>query len=178
VHHAEDDDAASKDPEPASETTRLVELCAHQIMTALDEALGECDALSSSILDAARFASALLSESSTSDKWMHADALALQEAAQDASLRLQFIDRLNQRLSNVSRNLLGLVELMQSTDLPISEIAWSRFLEEARETFTVTQERQMFDALFSASAATMGAEPAMNSSQNPTLFDGDASDDG
>ena len=177
MHHADNNDVASRDPEPATEIAGLVDLCASQIMTAVDEALGECDALSGSVLDAARLTSELLGESNSADERLKADAQALQQAVQDASLRLQFIDRLNQRLSNVSSNLAGLAEFMQSADLPISEIAWSRFLEETRETFTMTQERQMFDALFRDPTATSGAELAMNASQDITLFDGDAGDD-
>ena len=177
MHHADNNDVASRDPEPATEIAGLMDLCASQIMAAVDEALGECDALCRSVLDAARLASAFLGESGPSDERMQADARALQQAAQDASLRLQFIDRLNQRMSNVSRNLAGLAELMQSTDLPISENAWSRFLEETRASFTMAQERQMFDAFFRAPAVTGGADPAMNASQDITLFDGDARDD-
>ena len=60
VHHAENNDAASIGPLTASETSRLVGLCADQIKAAVDEAFHDIDALSHSFLDTARHASALL----------------------------------------------------------------------------------------------------------------------
>ena len=67
-------------------------------------------------------------------------------------MRLQFADRMNQRLSNVASNLAGLADLMQPAEWPATDIKWREFLKRTRATFSMEQERQMFDAVFAASA--------------------------
>ena len=177
MHYGDDKDATSRDnPAADKETARLVELCADQIAAAVDEASGEIDALSRSVLDTARRVSDLVgavSEQGTgrspAEASVLADCQALRQAVQDAGMHLQFADRLSQRLSNVSKNLVGLAELMQSTDQPIAENRWSAFLAEMRATFTMEQERQMFDARF-------GAEVTTNTAPGIVLFDKEATD--
>ena len=185
VHHVENNDTASARLVADREAARLVELCADQIKAAVDEASREIAALSRSFLDTARYASALLgavsdqnSDVGPTENLILADSRALQLAVQKASMRLQFADRLNQRLSNVRKNLVALAELMQSTDLPIVDSSWIGFLKQTRATFTMEQERQMFDAMFAASAAVDGADPATEASHGPTLFDGEFGNDG
>ena len=138
-------------------TAQLIDLCVEQIKAALDEAFAEFDALSGAVLDTARHANALLDtvkaenpDINPTNESASGAGQALQQAVQDAYIRLQFADRLNQRLSNVSTNLTGLAELMQANDLSIADIEWTEFLKQTRRTFTMKSERQMFDALFAA----------------------------
>lgn len=165
------------------ETSRFVELCADQIKAAIDEALCEIDVLSRTFLDTARLASELLCvigdpipDASPVNDSVLADSRALQQTLQNAVMRLQFADRLNQRLSNVSRNLTNLAGLMQSTDLPITDTRWTGFLKETRVMFTVEPERQMFDAMFAVSEVIAGTEQATDPSRDPNLCDGDTKD--
>jgi len=164
-----------------SPAARLVALFAEQIEVAVDEAFREIDGLSRAVLDSARHANALLAAvkgqkgnaGPEGGRRTEAHSYALQEAARAASMRLQFADRLQQRLANVSINLVGFARLMQSTDLPTTDANWSAYLEAARSTFTMEQERRMFDAVFDASVPSADTEPALDASQGPILFDGE-----
>jgi len=91
-------------------------------------------------------------------------------------MRLQFADRLNQRLSNVVKNLTDLAKLMNSSDLPITQAKWAGYLNEARTTFTMELERKMFDAVFREIAIEIGDESAADVFQDLTLFNGDTRD--
>ena len=152
-----------------SGTARLIDLGVDQIKAALDEAFAEIDALSGAVLDTARHANALLDaikarkpDVNPADESDSVDGQALQKAVQDTFMRLQFADRLNQRLSNVSTNLTGLAELVRSTERPITDIQWAEFLQQTRATFTMEPEREMFDALFAAQSPTAGDGAASN----------------
>lgn len=153
-------------------------------MIAVEEAFREIDGLSRAVLDSARHADALLTSRNGQDAKAgsaadmgEADSWALQEAVRNASMRLQFADRLEQRLSNVSRNLNGLAKLMQSIDLPITDTQWKTCLETMRSTFTMEQERQMFDVVFATAAPIVDPEPNMGASQGPLLFDGEVTNE-
>lgn len=163
-------------------TAQLIDLCVEQIKAALDEAFAEIDALNGAVLDTARHANGLLGTVKARNPDLDpaiesasGAGQALQQATQDAYMRLQFADRLNQRLSNVSTNLTGLAELMQCNDLSITGIEWTEFLKQTRRTFTMESERQMFDALFAAAATEVGTERAMDAAQRPTAGAGEAS---
>ncbi len=163
-------------------TAQLIDLCVDQIKAALDQAFAEIDALSGAVLDTARHANALLDtvkaqnpDINPANESASGDGQALQQAVQKACSRLQFADRLNQRLSNVSTNLTGLAELMQCNDLSITGNKWTEFLKQARRTFTMEPERQMFDALFAAAVADVSTERAMDAAQRPTAGAGEAS---
>ncbi len=160
-----------------SEAARLVTLCADLINAAAKEAFREIDRLSCAILDSARHADALLA--ACKDRNPEAgpaktESRALQETMRSATMHLQFGDRLQQRLSNISTNLAGLAKLMQSIDLPITDSEWGACLDATRATFTMEQERRMFDAMFGAALPTAHPEPDTGASQGPILFDGEA----
>lgn len=141
---ASDNSSVDQDRTDGDEAACLVALIADQVTAAVDEAFHEIDALSRSFLETAQQANKLLDavdDLSTGSGKPH----PLQSAVQEASIRLQFADRLHQRLSNVSKNLMGFAELIQTTELPIESTAWATFLEKMRATFTMEQERQMFD---------------------------------
>jgi hypothetical protein len=163
--------------------SRFASLCASQIKAALDEALRDIDALSFAVLDTARHAQALLpvvdelgQDAGRISDAIAANSAALQRAVENSSTRLQFADRLSQRLSNVSTNLVGLADLMQSSNLPITDTQRSDLLERTRATFTMEQERQMFDALFASPTAAADAAAQIDASPDPVLFRGDNSD--
>ena len=162
-------------------TARLIDLCVDQIKVALDEAFAEIDALSGAVLDTARHANALLDtvkarnpDINPANESASGAGQALQQAVQNAYSRLQFADRLNQRLSNVSTNLTGLAELMQANDLSITDNKWTEFLKQTRRTFTMEPERQMFDALFAAAVANVSTERAVDAARRPTAGAGEA----
>lgn len=176
MHPPKNDRTTCKLATTDSEAARLVALCADQIGAAVKEASCEIDSLSCAVLDSARQAGALLAAinigspktATTSDEF-ELVSRALQESARTASTRLQFADRLEQRLLNVSRNLAGLARLMRSIDLPITEVEWVACLAATRATFTIEQERQMFDAAFDTPAAEVHTGAAQ--SPEPVLFD-------
>lgn len=151
-----DDSRAYSPPDPDQDGTaaRLVQLCAEQIRAAVDEASSEIESLSLAVLDTARHADRLAGRDSPAGREPAggkdaADASQpLKEAALNASSRLQFADRMSQRLSNTASNLTALAQLMQTTDRPISDEDWSTFLDAARARFTMEHERRMFDAVF------------------------------
>ncbi len=183
MHSFDNKEAAVRAAAADSDTARLIDLCADQIRTALDEAFREIDALSGAVLDIARHASDLLSLANAQDPDASSGAesgsaryQALQLSVQNACIRLQFSDRLNQRLSNVAKNLTNLAKLMNSSDVPITEAKWAGFLDAARITFTTELERNMFDAVFRPSAIESGNDSAANAFQDLTLFDGDTRD--
>ena len=102
-----------------------------------------------------------------------ADSQALQKAVRSATMRLQFADRLQQRLTNIAENLTRLAKLMQSIDLPITDAQWSEYLDTTRAKFTMEQERQMFDVMFGTAT-----EPGPAASDTSVLFDTEANETG
>ncbi len=162
------------------DAARLVELCADQIQSALAEALAEIGELSVAVLDTARHAGDLLGQVNDSASSPEAGALAngsesLRQAAASASSRLQFADRLSQRMSNVSSNLNALAVLMKSSDGPLTHERWQGFLLEARGRFTMEQERRMFDAVFGTSTSEQDVVENNDASDDLIFFDTGAS---
>ena len=163
--HRDDSSAHSRpDPDQDGTAARLVQLCAEQIRAAVAEASSEIESLSLAVLDTARHADQLagrgrsVGDGLASEKGAEDESQPLKEAALNASSRLQFADRMSQRLSNTASNLTALAQLMQTTDRPISEDDWSTFLGAARARFTMEHERRMFDAVFE----TTGSTPPVN----------------
>jgi len=153
---------------------RLIALCANQIDVAADEAFREVSSLSRAVLDSAQRANEMLAASEGRqrvDGVACVELRALQETLQRACTRLQFADRLCQRLSNVSTNLAGLAKLMRSEDLPITDKQWGACLDAMRANFTMEQERQMFDATFKGGATNVNAGAGSCPSDELTLFD-------
>ena len=153
--HRDDGSAPGRqDPDQDGTAARLVQLCAEQIRAAVDEASSEIESLSLAVLDTARHADRLAGRGRpvgcepADDKDAGDASQPLKEAALNASSRLQFADRMSQRLSNTASNLAALAQLMQTTERPISDEDWSTFLDAARARFTMEHERRMFDAVF------------------------------
>lgn len=153
-----DDGRACDRRDPDGTAARLVQLCADQIRVAVDEASAEIESLSLAVLDTARHADRLVERGlparsgGADDSGPNDESQPLREAALNASSRLQFADRMSQRLSNTASNLAALARLMQAADRPIGEEDWSAFLGAARARFTMEHERRMFDAVFETAA--------------------------
>ena len=154
-------------------SARLMELCATQISAAFDEAIVDIDALSQSVLDVARHADELAAQyGDVNGKDVNdGDCAELQGAAMSASARLQFADRLSQRLSNVSKNLASLAEMLQTNVQPISNDAWMSFLGTVRAQFTMEQERAMFDTAFKAESKSIVSASGDTTCDELVLFD-------
>ena len=110
----------------------FVTLAADQLGAALAEATVSFGDLTGQVLTLARHANA---------------APEADQAAQDALVRLQAVDRLQQRLGNVDRNLRALAALMESSGLQPSHAEWRAFLKVVRGGYTTETERTEFDAL-------------------------------
>lgn len=104
---------------------RYVSLCSRQLLVALEESRTEMDGITAAAL--------------SPDK----------EAAIELITRLQSVDRLMQRLSNVQLNLDRLAKFVTAeTQIPrVSQ--WSEFMEQTRASFTMEQERALFDEMLS-----------------------------
>lgn len=177
------DDANCELADTDSEAARFLALCASQIGAAVDEAFCEIDGLSCAVLDSAQHTDTLIAvaKDSSPDAALRSERLEfasreLLESARTASARLQFVDRLEQRLLNVSKNLAGLARRMRSIEMPITKSEWSACLAASRATFTMEQERQMFDETFNTPAGAFDA--GTGKPQEPVLFDTEANDEG
>ena len=166
--HRDDNNACGPPtPERSRNAALLVDLCAEQIQAALKEASADIEALSLSVLDTARHAELLIEPDRAPD------SAPLKKAVQSASSRLQFADRLNQRLSNTAANLAALAEFMHASEQPVSDAGWSAFLDAARARFTMEQERRMFDAIFGTAPSTDSVDVDRQAQGEHLLFDAD-----
>jgi len=162
----------------ATAIAQLSDLCARQIDAGIEEAFGEISDLSQSLLRAAGYASDL--GAARKDPQHHAAVCrpeqvleSMSEAMSLALVKLQFADRLGQRLSNVRDNLARLAELMSSPDVSVTEKSWSDFLVDVRASFTMEDERRIFDAIVGNSAEKSGSGTA----GIPEIFGGDRVDE-
>ena len=166
--HSDDNNACGQPaPERSRNAALLVDLCAEQIRAAIKEASADIEALSLSVLDTARHAEQLIEPARAPD------SRPLREAVRSASSRLQFADRLNQRLSNTAANLAALAEFMRASEQPISDAGWPVFLDAARARFTMEQERRMFDAVFGTAPSTDAVDAGRQGPGEHLLFDVD-----
>ncbi len=154
----------------------LVDLCAEQIQAAISEASSDIEALSLSVLDTARHADKLIEPDRSgpggeTSAGQGPDSGPLKEAVRNASQRLQFADRLSQRLSNTAANLAALADFMQADEQPVSDEGWSAFLDAARARFTMEQERRMFDAIFGTAPSVEAVDAKQHAAGEHLLFD-------
>lgn len=181
------DNGVGLETEATQDNARLLELCAAQIAAAVDEAYREIDGLAAAIVSTAKQVTSLPAEGdtvsvdATAEYDNSASSKALGHSLNKIVMRLQFANRLRQRLSNVQTNLLRMAEFTRGNSMPAEEGLWSNLLEQTRATFTMEQERQMFDTLFGAGPAT-SSDPVLNSSASAQpegliLFDDEVKDD-
>jgi len=124
--------------------TKLVDLCAKQIRAAMDEARVEIASLSQHLLGAHELAGSPQKQIDQQE--------VLQEVGQ-AIAKLQFADRLSQRLLNVAGNLGRLEELLLS-DGDVGQSRWEKMLEEVSHSFTMESERRLFDEVIGANTVS------------------------
>ena len=65
---------------------------------------------------------------------------------------IQFHDRLAQCLTHVCSNLTYLAEFLASSDKPKSAAEWAQLRERVRSTYSMEEERALFDRLNSANS--------------------------
>ena len=154
------------------EAAQLVDLCADQVTAAVAEAQGEIAGLTAALLDAAEQTQRL---SATTDDG------TIQTKVQHACSRLQFADRLSQRLANVSSNLGVFADLLRTTPLPLERAHWNALLDTMQANFTMADERLMFRTAFDAAMplerADAQVDSAPGSDQGVTLFEQDFGND-
>ena len=126
----------------------VISLCADQLAAAIEEASQDVDALTASFLAA------------VSGDHLTTVEDGLQPIIMEAVTRLQFADRLGQRLNNACRNLHASVEFLRRGDPSSAHSEKAAFLQSVRSSFTMEQERDMFDALFPALTDDFGASAA------------------
>lgn len=88
---------------------------------------------------------------------------------QEAIVAIQFYDRLTQRLSHVDEGLLKLARLINDPDRLGSPEAWVEFKEELRSSYTMEQERFLFDALIKGVAFSKALEESKSSSSEVSI---------
>ncbi len=139
--HANGNDTAMQQ---SKDVSRFVELCALQLRLALTESGENLDALSTAAL-ATR----------------NGDANELIE-------RLQFVDRFMQRLGNVQSSLEQLAQRLNTDAANPNREDWEQFLRHVRETYTMEQERDVFDATLGL--RNIGEDPAAAAKTEGTLM--------
>lgn len=138
------------------DSVQFIHFCAGQVETAMTEAYQEIDALTQAIVDTATNVALLQSTAAVAvddaaREAVNSSADAATESVNSLYVRLQFADRLSQRLSNIKLNLGRLASSMFCDQRPVSDATWTQLLEQARATFTMEEEREIFDAEFSGS---------------------------
>jgi len=82
-----------------------------------------------------------------SDTGMAELCLQLQGKINTAVMALQFHDRLSQRLTQIHRNLDNLSGLLGNHSETSSKIEWCQMQDELRASYTMVEDRALFDAL-------------------------------
>ena len=120
-------------PQDGPRVAEFLTLVADQLIAALGEANHTFGELAHEVLTLARHASDTI-------------APEAEAAACKALVGLQSIDRLQQRLGSVDRNLRSLATLLDATDSRPSERDWAVLLKAVRERYTTETERAEFDS--------------------------------
>lgn len=157
---------------------KFSELCARQIDAGMGEARHEITCLSESLLRIADELNQLVASSNTIQRSADNDQTRQSLEAVSTSLnlalaKLQFADRLNQRVSNVRNNLLQLSAQVSLPTPTIAEDSWDEFLHRVRDNFTLEDERLMFDSVM----RNLPEELISDKTIIPELFDGGLADE-
>lgn len=143
----------------------VIDVLAAQLKRATDDATRDISSLSAALLDMSRRAS----EIAKSTKGPVGEAVSLNRAILAATARLQFADRMHQRLDNIAGNLDSLSQALGAN--PGQDIEWNELLCKLRNNYTMESERAMFDArLFGERLADPEGGPA----SEPLLFTDEA----
>ena len=150
---------AGESPEQPSDYARFLELCAAQLATAVEDAKHKADLVSRAAITTA----GRLAELGAAGSAEAADAA---EQMNGLFVHLQFADRLDQQVSNVRKNLLLLAAHAGDSG------SWDELVEQARQSYTMEDERRAFDAAFGLDTACSAQEA--DSVQLFAADDGDA----
>ncbi|MGB5352655.1 MAG: hypothetical protein WBN32_03490 [Woeseia sp.] len=131
---------------------RYIELCTRQLAAAMKGAKRESGLLAEDLIAAADLISrispdendAAANATTSSATGLHRQ---LRERVNGVVLRMQFADRLDQQIDNVRKNLTLLAEYIEADEAGGNRLAWSEFLQRSRQSFTMEQERFMFDTV-------------------------------
>lgn len=136
----------------------FADLFSKQIKAAMDEERAEIAGLSQHLLNAHTFAGKKQIDQQT----------MLQEMG-SAIAKLQFADRLSQRLLNVAKNLERLGDFLSEHNGKIDQYSWDEILQEVNFSFSMESERQLLDEIIGI-AATVRDEQGQNKESVPELF--------
>lgn len=141
---------------------KLADLCARQIRAAMDEERKEISGLSQHLLSAHTYAGNAKNQ---------ADQQEMLKELGLAMSKLQFADRLSQRLLNIVNNLNLLRDFLSEADSDIEQQNWQKMLEEVGRSFSMETERQLFDEIIGATGAdTASEEHSRDEKVLPELF--------
>ena len=153
-------------PSPDSPTVQRDELVAmlgviaSQIQSAMHETDGPATTLvetAHSLAKATQTVASCLFDFSGSPARVFQDLMVLHDdlhsRAGKAATAIQFHDRLAQCLTHVCSNLNYLAEFLSSSDKPNSAAEWAQLRERVRSTYSMEEERELFDRLNSAKSA-------------------------
>jgi len=172
------------DEDAQKNVSRFLRASAVQIEAATSETREEIENLTQLVIALAQHASTMnrrldrFSELNLAPEdlaGIRGDITSLDAAANKTIARLQFADRMHQRLTNVQTNLDALAVLIGEKTM--SPKRWSAFLEESRATFTMEHERSLFDSMVGGRSDDESANDSIG--DNIALFepvrgDGDA----
>lgn len=118
----------------------LADLSARQIDAGMSEAAETVGELSTSLLEAAAMVSQLQQNGAGAEAAAQLDQLS--NHVMSAFAGLQFVDRLQQRLQNVSGNLGELAGVVGDT---MTGQQWGELVQSLRSRYTMESEREMLD---------------------------------
>ena len=116
---------------------KLSGLCAKQIKSSMEEARGEVSDLSQFLLSAHKLAGGNIEAQGVQEEIL--------EQMRAALAKLQFADRLSQRLLNIANNLDRLESFLSESSSDPQNCDWEGILEEVRHSFSMEEERKLFD---------------------------------
>ncbi|MBT4519430.1 MAG: hypothetical protein HOC23_05440 [Halieaceae bacterium] len=139
----------------------LVDLCAQQIESALNEALDDVAKLSEHVIWAGQSVTDFQvtanaeSDAESIDPLLKEVLTALPQvtdAINHVVTELQFADRMSQRLMNVTGNLQRLKRILNTEGTELSRDDWAAFMLELRDSFSMDAERRLFNSVIGGAA--------------------------
>lgn len=143
---------------------KLADLFSKQIKAAMDEERAEIAGLSQHLLNA----HTLATNSMASNTKEQADQQAMFQEMGAAMAKLQFADRLSQRLLNVANNLEQLGSFLSEHNGKIDQHSWEEILDKVNFHFSMESERQLLDEIIGVAA--VHDEKDQNKETIPELF--------
>lgn len=158
---SDQDREAGQEPAPARNALQTLDLAIAQIEAALregDDNMGVLTEVFTRIASEVKAmeravgelhpAKAVSAAKSAMNRYHH----AISSNVKSAIVAFQFYDRLTQRLSHVQDSLVALVELLSDESHMHSPEAWNGLKQALRSRYSMSQERNLFDALMTGVA--------------------------